>query len=90
MGLPVRPLCALKLLACLHSSGGDDLAERDCPTYPAFVVTRASTGIDDSSYPGLYSLISDYFGPTMRGKVYGLLQLSQPLGYMSVCLLPHC
>jgi MFS family permease len=52
------------------------------PTFPAFIVTRASTGIDDSSYPGLFSLISDYFGPEMRGKVYGLLQLSQPLGYM--------
>jgi len=52
------------------------------PTYPAFLATRASTGIDDSSYPGLYSLVSDYFGPSIRGKVYGLLQLAQPLGYM--------
>ena len=52
------------------------------PTYPAFLATRATTGIDDSSYPGLYSLISDYFGPSVRGKVYGLLQLTQPLGYM--------
>ena len=52
------------------------------PTYPAFLVTRATTGVDDSSYPGLFSLISDYFGPKMRGKVYGLLQLTQPLGYM--------
>lgn len=52
------------------------------PTFPAFLATRASTGIDDSSYPGLYSLISDYFGPLTRGKVYGFLQLTQPLGYM--------
>lgn len=52
------------------------------PTYPAFLVSRASTGIDDSSYPGLYSLISDYFGPAMRGRIFGLLQLTQPLGYM--------
>lgn len=52
------------------------------PTYPFFLVTRASTGIDDSSYPGLFSLISDYFGPTLRGRIYGLLQLTQPLGYM--------
>jgi MFS family permease len=52
------------------------------PSYPAFLVTRASTGIDDSSYPGLYSLISDYFGPHLRGKIYGLLQIAQPLGYM--------
>ena len=52
------------------------------PTYSTFLVSRASTGIDDSSYPGLYSLIADYFGPELRGRVYGLLQLSQPMGYM--------
>jgi len=56
-------------------------------TYPAFLVTRASTGVDDSSYPGIYSLIADYFGPNMRGKVYGLLQIGQPLGYMVGLLL---
>lgn len=52
------------------------------PTYNTFLVTRASTGIDDSSYPGLYSLLSDYFGPEIRGRIYGLLQLAQPLGYL--------
>ncbi len=52
------------------------------PTYPSFLVTRASTGIDDASYPGLFSLVADYFGPNIRGKIYGLLQLAQPLGYM--------
>jgi MFS family permease len=51
-------------------------------TYPSFLVTRSSTGIDDSSYPGLYTLVADYFGPNLRGKVYGLLQLAQPLGYL--------
>jgi MFS transporter, Spinster family, sphingosine-1-phosphate transporter len=57
------------------------------PTYGLFVASRASTGIDDSSYPGLFSLISDYFGPKVRGKIYGLLQLSQPLGYLIGMLL---
>jgi len=57
------------------------------PTFNTFVATRATTGIDDSSYPGLYSLMSDYFGPEMRGKVYGLLQLAQPVGYMLGMLL---
>jgi len=52
------------------------------PSYFPFLVTRASTGIDDSSYPGLYSLISDYFGPSVRGKIYGLLEVAQPLGYI--------
>ena len=51
-------------------------------TYGGFLITRSSTGIDDSSYPGLYSLIADYFDPKLRGKVYGLLQLTQPLGYL--------
>src|SRR5512136_2704628 len=51
-------------------------------TYPAFLATRSSTGIDDSSYPGLYSLVADYFGPKMRGKIYGILQLTSPIGYL--------
>jgi len=56
-------------------------------TFPTFLIARASTGIDDSSYPGLYTLISDYFGPTMRGKIYGILQLAQPIGYLAGMLL---
>lgn len=52
------------------------------PTYRTFLVSRASTGIDDSSYPGLYSLVSDYFEPKTRGKAYGALQVAQPLGYL--------
>src|SRR5512136_1809965 len=62
--------------------GGTTWLSAVAPTYPTFLATRASTGIDDSSYPGLFSLIADYFGPGVRGKVYGLLQLSQPLGYL--------
>jgi MFS transporter, Spinster family, sphingosine-1-phosphate transporter len=52
------------------------------PNFSAFMVTRSSTGIDDSSYPGMYSLISDLFSPETRGKVYGVLQLTQPIGYL--------
>ena len=52
------------------------------PTFPTFVAARATTGIDDSSYPGLFSLITDYFSPKVRGKVYGILQLTMPLGYL--------
>jgi MFS transporter, Spinster family, sphingosine-1-phosphate transporter len=51
------------------------------PSYKHFLITRASTGIDDSSYPGLYSLIAEYFSPDVRGKIYGLLQLTMSLGY---------
>jgi len=52
------------------------------PTFSSFLVTRASTGVDDSSYPGIYSLISDYFEPEKRGKVYGAVQIALPLGYL--------
>ena len=52
------------------------------PTYGIFLITRSSTGVDDSSYPGLYSMVTDYFPPRLRGKIYGLLQLTAPIGYL--------
>ena len=52
------------------------------PTFSTFLITRASTGIDDSSYPGVYSIISDYFGPEKRGRIFGALQIALPLGYL--------
>ena len=64
------------------------LVERPGPKIPHprrfsdFLITRSSTGIDDSSYPGMYSLVSDLFAPKIRGKVYGILQLTQPIGYL--------
>jgi MFS family permease len=51
-------------------------------TFPMFVVTRSSTGVADSSYPGLYNVINDYFEPMERGKIMGFLQIAQPLGYL--------
>jgi len=52
------------------------------PNYRSFMITRASTGIDDSSHPGIYSLLSDYFGPELRGKVYGIMHMAGPFGFM--------
>jgi MFS family permease len=57
------------------------------PTFPTFLAARASTGIDDSSYPGLYSLVADYFGPAVRGRIFGILQLAQPMGYLAATVL---
>ena len=57
------------------------------PNFRLFVASRASTGVDDSSYPGLYSLVSDYFAPRMRGRIYGLLQVAMPMGYMMGLIL---
>ena len=56
-------------------------------SFPAYVATRASTGVDDSSYPGVFTLIADYFTPTLRGKVYGVLQLAQPIGFLAGMIL---
>jgi MFS family permease len=67
--------------------GATTMLNASAPTYPAFLGTRASTGIDDSSYPGLYSMVADYFKPGVRGKIYGLLQLTGPLGYLAAMVL---
>lgn len=52
------------------------------PTFPTFLAARGSSGVDDSSYPGLFSLIGDYFAPQMRGKINGVLQLTGPVGFI--------
>ncbi len=67
--------------------GGTTMLNASAPSYPVFLGTRASTGIDDSSYPGLYSMVADYFEPKVRGKIYGLLQLTGPLGYLAAMVL---
>ncbi|MEW6567078.1 MAG: MFS transporter [Chloroflexota bacterium] len=62
--------------------GSTTMLNASAPSYGAFLATRASTGIDDSSYPGLDSMVADYFEPSIRGKIYGLLQVTGPLGYL--------
>jgi MFS family permease len=52
------------------------------PTYPLFVAARATTGVDDASYPGIYSMVSDLFGPERRGRVIATLQLAAPLSFI--------
>ncbi len=52
------------------------------PNFRTFMLARASTGIDDSSHPGIYSLLSDYFEPKLRGKIYGLMHTAGPMGFM--------
>jgi MFS family permease len=56
-------------------------------TFPGFIATRAATGIDDSSYPGLYNVVADYFEPSKRGKVNGIMELAMPLGYLGGMVL---
>jgi len=56
-------------------------------TYPLFLISRASTGIDDSCYPGIFNTIADYFKPHERGRVNGILELAQPIGYLLAMVL---
>jgi len=56
-------------------------------SFPGFIATRAATGIDDSSYPGLYNVIADYFEPQKRGKVNAILEIAEPLGYLGGMVL---
>ncbi len=51
-------------------------------SYGAFVFTRASTGIDDAAYPGIYSLISDYFSPKFRSRVFSVMKTTYSLGFV--------
>ncbi len=64
------------------------------PTFGWFVATRAATGIDDASVPGAYSLLADTFEPRVRGRVYAVLKMSIPVGYvvgatLATLLAPH-
>jgi predicted MFS family arabinose efflux permease len=45
-----------------------------------FLISRSATGIDDSCYPGIYSVVSDYFKPAERGRTMGLLYASNVTG----------
>jgi len=80
--LPFEVSVCIKKNRALKIQGATTWLNALARNFGVFLVTRASTGIDDSSYPGLYTLIADYFGPNLRGKVYGLLQLAQPIGYL--------
>ncbi len=51
-------------------------------SYGFFIATRASTGVDDAAYPGMYSLISDYFSPSVRSRVFSVLKMTYSLGYV--------
>lgn len=48
--------------------------------YSQFLVARASTGIDDSCYSGIYSTLADYFRPEERGLAISLISSSQVIG----------
>ena len=51
------------------------------PTYATYLISNAAGGVDNASYSGIYALVGDYFRTKNRGKILGLLHLTQPLAY---------
>ena len=49
------------------------------PTTGTYLISSAVGGVDDASYPGIFALVGDFFNPKNRGKILGLLFVSQPL-----------
>lgn len=52
------------------------------PTYATFIISNAASGIDNASHSGIYALVGDFFGPRNRGKVLGLLYITQPFAFL--------
>lgn len=57
------------------------------PTFATYFISNAASGIDNVSYSGIYALVGDFFNPRSRGKVLGLLYLTQPMAYFFLTLL---
>lgn len=47
-----------------------------------FLITRASTGIDDAATPGIYTLLSDYFPPRRRSTIMGFMNVAPQAGFL--------
>ncbi len=56
------------------------------PTFTTFVVSNAVARIDNFSYSGVHAMVADYFSPRNRGKVFGMICLTQPLAYFFITL----
>jgi len=52
------------------------------PTSTTFFASIAAGGIDNASSSGIYVLIGDLFTPRNRGKILGLIHISQPLALL--------
>ena len=57
------------------------------PTFPTFLFSNFVGGIDNASHAGAYVLVGDFFNPKNRGKILGLLYLTQPLAVLIASIL---
>jgi len=59
------------------------------PTFVTFSMSYLLSAIDNASYSGIFSMVSDYFNPKHRGKIYGLLHTSQPIALLGGILMTN-
>jgi MFS transporter, Spinster family, sphingosine-1-phosphate transporter len=59
------------------------------PTFVTFSVSYVLSAIDNAAYSGIFTMVSDYFNPKQRGKIYGLLHTSQPIALLGGILLTN-
>ncbi len=56
------------------------------PTYATFIFSFTAGNISRASQPGIFALVGDYFSPKLRGRIVGLLLLTQPLALIFVLI----
>jgi len=59
------------------------------PTLATYVISSATGGIDNLIASGVFSLVGDYFGSKNRGKILGLMLVSQPLALFFVIFISN-
>lgn len=59
------------------------------PTLATYVISSAAGGIDNLSNSGVYALVGDFFGSKNRGKILGLLLVSQPMAFLLMILISN-
>jgi MFS family permease len=57
------------------------------PTLATYLISNFTSGIDNLAVSGIFSLIGDTFGSKNRGKIFGLLSISQPLALFFVVFI---
>lgn len=59
------------------------------PTASTYLISNALGTIDNASYSGIFAVAGDFFGPKNRGKILGLLLVSQPLAFLLGLILSN-
>jgi MFS transporter, Spinster family, sphingosine-1-phosphate transporter len=57
------------------------------PTLGTYIISGAAGGIDNLTASGMFSIVGDLFGSKHRGKIIGLLWVSQPMSLFLVAFI---